>query len=92
MGFKNDEEWEKHVEKFYYLVSKLSDYDKPMSPEKSIKANASYTKPFCTCSYGGRVHFVSSEKVIASFKAEISRRRTSKNSLKASKHVPTSAE
>lgn len=76
MTFEKDEEWEKHVESFHRLISKLAAYDQPVSTESKVsmllRTLPTRFAPIAMVAESSDVPF---EKVIASVKAEISRRK-----------------
>lgn len=75
MTFDRDEEWDKHIEKFHHLVAKLASYDSPLSAEDKVsKLLRTLPTRFAPIAMVAEASGVPFERVIASVKAEISRR------------------
>lgn len=74
MSFEKDEDWEKHVETFHRLISKLASYDKPVSADTKVsKLLRTLPQRFAPIAMVAESSSVPFEKIIASVKAEISR-------------------
>lgn len=75
LTFDTDEEWEKHLEKFHYLISKLAAYDRSVGKEdkvsKFLRTLSPRFAPIAMMAESSEAPF---EKVVASVEAEISRR------------------
>lgn len=77
MTFQKDNDWDKHIEIFNFLVAKLASYDKPISLEDKVsKLLRPFPEHFAPISMVAESSLLSFEQVVASVKAEISRRKT----------------
>ena len=76
LTFINDTEWESHIEKFHRSVGKLGSYDKPITEEeKASKPIRSLPERFSPITMVAELSYMSFESIVASVKAEISRRK-----------------
>ena len=76
LTFIKDTEWESHIEKFHRLVGKLASYDKPITEEeKASKLIRSLPERFSPIAMVAESSNMPFERIVASVKAEISRRQ-----------------
>lgn len=88
MIFEENDEWEKHIDKFHFLLPKLGSDDKPVSMKvkdwKLLRTLPTRFAPTAMLAESNRVVF---ERVIASGKDKIFRQNTQEKKAQVQTHV-----